>query len=295
MHTQSNIFVSYRRQDSRHATARIVEFLSDRIGADSLFLDVTNIAAGQDFVAAIQQRISVSDAALVIIGDNWLAPDENGQIRLHDPQDYVRREIATALAADMPVIPVLLDSAQLPAMDALPKDLQPLVNRNALRVEHETFQSDLENLVDALEQRMHDLRHHDTNQSARLFGWFGLTRITSKLKNVGLLPPRVRFQTVPLFRDLWGWLAALAMPISIVSLLFCFGYLQKIGWNTRVLEILSLFAFTLIPPFISTVAWRARVSARRSPSKVLCFLALVWLVIFPAGVLWSYTVVLGNL
>jgi hypothetical protein len=70
---------------------------------------------------------------------------------LFDEDDFVRREVATALAAGVPVVPVLLDDTPMPGTAELPSDLQALPGRHALRLDHERFAADIEQLVSSLQ------------------------------------------------------------------------------------------------------------------------------------------------
>lgn len=128
----SKVFVSYRRDDSAGFAGRLTDALERRFGVDSVFRDVDDIAAGADFGVVIEQALQQVQAVLVVIGPRWLdARDMRGR-RLDDPGDYVRREIALALASGKPVIPVLVGGATMPVAEALPPTLRGLANRNAL-------------------------------------------------------------------------------------------------------------------------------------------------------------------
>ena len=56
-------------------------------------------------------------------------------------------EIAAALARDIRVIPVLVDSARMPTADKLPDPIKPLVRRNAVEVRNAQFGRDAETLI----------------------------------------------------------------------------------------------------------------------------------------------------
>ncbi|PPK68534.1 hypothetical protein V5P93_004358 [Actinokineospora auranticolor] len=86
------------------------------------------------------------DAMLVVIGDRWLS--EFGA-RLFDPDDIVRREIATVLAAGKPVIPILEDSGRMHGADQLPPDLASLAVRQYVRLTYRDAHA-LPGLVDRL-------------------------------------------------------------------------------------------------------------------------------------------------
>jgi hypothetical protein len=67
--------------------------------------------------------------------------------RLHDPADFVHREVAAGLAGDAQVIPLLLDGATMPTAAQLPPALQPLALRQAQVVDARRFAADTEALL----------------------------------------------------------------------------------------------------------------------------------------------------
>src|SRR5918997_4612293 len=108
----ARVFLSYRRDDSKHAAARIAERLDERF---QLFMDVDAIQPGMDFTAVVASAVAESDVLVAVIGSGWLgALDSMGRRRLDDPADWVVTEIATALQRQIAIIPVLVDGAQMP-------------------------------------------------------------------------------------------------------------------------------------------------------------------------------------
>jgi hypothetical protein len=112
-----------------------------------VFLDVDDIAPGQDFVAAIEGNLDSAAALIVVIGKQWLHGSAAGT-KLGDPDDYVTRELAAALRLRVPIIPVLADGADMPGEQALPQDLRPFTRNHAVQVRHESFRRDCEPLVE---------------------------------------------------------------------------------------------------------------------------------------------------
>src|SRR5690349_16640099 len=100
------ILISYRREDSASDTGRLYDDLVDHLGPDHLFMDIDTIPPGVDFVQALQDAVSRCDLVLAVIGKRWLSP--TGRLRLQEPNDFVRLEVATALARGIRVIPVLV-------------------------------------------------------------------------------------------------------------------------------------------------------------------------------------------
>lgn len=83
-----------------------------------------SIPLGTDFAEHIQTELSRCSVFLAVIGRQWMTE------RLQDENDFVRMEIESALARNIPVIPVLVDGGVLPKKDALPESLRPLLRRN---------------------------------------------------------------------------------------------------------------------------------------------------------------------
>lgn len=114
-------------------------------------MDVAAIEPGRDFRKAIDQSVASCSVLLALIGLEWLSSkDAAGRIRLEDPHDFVRLELASALGRDIPVVPVLVRGARMPTADRLPDDLKDLAYRNAVELTHARWKSDVQVLVQAL-------------------------------------------------------------------------------------------------------------------------------------------------
>jgi len=142
------IFLSYRRDETSGHSGRLFDALSQRLGRRNVFQDVTGIEPGVDFTEAITRALDECDAVLAVIGPGWsTAATLDGQRRLDEADDYVRLELATALARDTRVIPVLVGGAPLPTRADLPVDLQGLAERQAVVLHDETWPQDVDGLV----------------------------------------------------------------------------------------------------------------------------------------------------
>src|SRR5215471_12675249 len=147
------VFVSYRRQESKHFAGRLYDQLADRFGEGQVFMDVDAIELGVDFAEAISRAVAACQVLLVVIGPTWLTiTDEQGRRRLDNPDDIVRLEVEAALARDVRVIPILVEAAHMPSQDDLPDSLTGLARRNALLIRHESFRADAGRLVAAIER-----------------------------------------------------------------------------------------------------------------------------------------------
>lgn len=145
---KGNVFINYRRDDSRFAAGLIYERLRRQFSASRLFIDVDSITGGADFQKLLENRLGQTRVMLSIIGDRWVdIRSQDGNRRLEETGDFVRLEIVRALAHGITIIPVLLDQAQLPDTNSLPPDLRPLLDRQVRRVRHETFGPDMAVIV----------------------------------------------------------------------------------------------------------------------------------------------------
>ncbi len=128
----SDIFISYRRQDSAGFTHTLGKKLAERFGEDSIFRDLEDIEAGNDFVVEIEEAVSSCKVLIAIIGPHWSnIKNKQGTRRLENPHDFVRLEIESALKREIPVLPVTVNGAAWPPAEILPESLQVLLRHQA--------------------------------------------------------------------------------------------------------------------------------------------------------------------
>ena len=145
------IFISYRRGDSEGQARALSTELANYVGEGSVFMDVDSVALGRDFRQSLHESLESCDTVLALIGVNWLdIKDAAGRRRLDDPDDFVRREIAVALKRNIPVTPVLLQGASMPAQERLPDDLKELAFRNGFELSHTRWHSDVREMAQRL-------------------------------------------------------------------------------------------------------------------------------------------------
>lgn len=128
------IFISYRRSDAGGHAGRLFDRLRLWFDADRLFYDQHTLGIGAIFPAEIADAVDHARVMLVVIGPDWL-PTINQRVGPAEI-DFVRAEIAGALARDIPVIPVLVGGASMPGRPQLHAELHAdigkLCDRDAL-------------------------------------------------------------------------------------------------------------------------------------------------------------------
>ena len=105
------MFVSYRTADARYPAAYLADRLGKDFGPDRVFRDADALVPGLPWPDGLDRALADARVLVVLIGPGWLdAPGPDGSGRALDrPDDWVRREIRTALTREITVVPVLLD------------------------------------------------------------------------------------------------------------------------------------------------------------------------------------------
>jgi hypothetical protein len=148
-----SVFLSYRRAKTRHIAGRLADWLTARLKRGQVFMDVETIEPGTDFAAVIARAVASCRVLIAMIGPTWATTtDQHGRRRLDDHDDFVVLEIQTALERGIPVIPVLVDGAKMPERGDLPEALQGLTRCQAVRLDHDTFLSDVTVLHNAVKR-----------------------------------------------------------------------------------------------------------------------------------------------
>src|SRR5919108_2009784 len=140
--TSFRIFISYRREDTAGHAGRLWDVLREGLEgepgfeADQIFMDIDTIEPGVDFRESIRKAVDSSDVFLALIGKEWLTvTDSKGRRRLENPADFVRIEVEAALErsardADVRVVPIRVEGAEMPGVEDLPRPLAELAHRN---------------------------------------------------------------------------------------------------------------------------------------------------------------------
>jgi TIR domain-containing protein len=122
------IFLSYRRADTQTIADRVYEELSEYFGASNIFLDRPDIEPGQRWRDELTTQIGAADTVLALIGPRWL---EALQARAA-LDDVLRFEIASALAQNKHIVPMLVGATPMPDSALLPPELRGLGQFQAL-------------------------------------------------------------------------------------------------------------------------------------------------------------------
>jgi hypothetical protein len=143
------IFISYRRNDTQSVAAHLASRLKDAPGISGVFLDVEGIEPGEPFPDRLKRSIQKSNTCLVLIGREWTGLDQaNNSSRIMQAGDFVRKEVASAIAQQKRVIPILVEGASMPEAAELPDDVVKVRDLNALFLRHASFEQDVSYILD---------------------------------------------------------------------------------------------------------------------------------------------------
>ena len=152
--TKDRIYISYRRDDARGASGRVLDWLRIGFGRERVFRDLASIGTGK-WRGKIDQALAASTACVVVIGRRWA--DDTNLRRLNDQNDLVRYELETALAGgergELIVVPLLVDGASSREIrvDELPESLQPiLLEWNVLELSESCWEDDIRRMIEAI-------------------------------------------------------------------------------------------------------------------------------------------------
>jgi WD40 repeat protein len=174
------IFISYRRADTQADALHLHEVISNGIPGARVFIDREGIEAGERFEQVIEESISGSQVALVLIGENWSTE------RLNQPGDLHCREIEAALAGGLTTIPVLFNRTELPAKDSLPAAIRPLLAVNAAYIFNYRWAEDASNLVARLRKLASEAPSTSANEEKPLreFDYFDVGKFRQNILEV---------------------------------------------------------------------------------------------------------------
>jgi formylglycine-generating enzyme len=117
-----------------------------------VFIDIEGLSLDIDYTKVIDAHLADCEVMLALIGHTWLqeiqkraatvVEDDDG----NEP-DWVRVELTRGLLRGIPVVPVLIEDALLPAKKDLPTELKGLRNRNGMELHARFFDDQTGRLV----------------------------------------------------------------------------------------------------------------------------------------------------
>jgi len=255
------VFVNYRGPDSAWAVLLDRE-LTELFGPEKVFRAGRSIRPGDDFVDRILTAVRTSSVLLAVIGPDWVtATGHDGHRRLSDPQDWVRREIAAAFDAGIPVVPVRIGQATLPGAAELPADIARLARCQYLPLSEQSASGDIERIAQELVRLDPTIRRRRGSAAHPAVGgpdrWRRLGRPRQAALGATAAVAVVAAATLPAVR-LLGWRTP-ARPVTVTGAAMPAG-----PASTPASRSASATAPPVRPPTPSTLEYRARIQSAAS-------------------------------
>ncbi len=140
-------FINYRRDDAAAEAKLVANALRSVAGHEAVFMDTSSIGLGDTWPRQIQAALEASQYVMVVIGPDWLRAGINewGQRRIDGESDWVRQEIAEALAnCEQLIIPVLVRGGRMPPKNALPPVIADLSTKQAIELRRDYWDHDIQ-------------------------------------------------------------------------------------------------------------------------------------------------------
>lgn len=148
----AQLFISYRSADGRDKATALARDLGALYGDEQVFLDKDDLRAGVRWRDEIAQTLSKRPVLLLLLTPQLLAAtDDSGRLRIEDPTDPVRRELADALAVGAHLIPLLCDDLAPPRAGDLPAPFDRIGDFTWRQLRAYDWQHDVRRLVDDLQ------------------------------------------------------------------------------------------------------------------------------------------------
>jgi hypothetical protein len=139
----SGVFVNYRNGPHSVSVGALADRLVRHFGGDLVFV-AHRMVPGTRYPDELRAQVDARDVLIAVIHDGW---DEDWR----DDKDWVRYEIATALAQGKHVVPVLLENTARLTRERLPDDIAELALRQSVRLRAAHWPEDVETLLSRLD------------------------------------------------------------------------------------------------------------------------------------------------
>ncbi|MBV9999184.1 MAG: toll/interleukin-1 receptor domain-containing protein [Verrucomicrobia bacterium] len=158
------VFISYRRDDAPQQAQLLWKYFAVRYRNKNVFFDREGISAGAEFSDEINRKIRECDVLVAVIGPRWIELIKDYAI---EQNDYVRNEIALALAQKKLVVPVCIGGAQTPDVKQMHWQVRPMMTRNAEVLPDPFRDAEVRRLLSSIEETFFQ-REDQRREAAKL-------------------------------------------------------------------------------------------------------------------------------
>jgi hypothetical protein len=154
MSVPSRIAISYRRSDGAVYAGLIYARLTRFFRDDDLFLDFMNITDGEVISKKITEVFGYCSVLIIVISPNW-------ESNIKDSDDWVHKELFTALTRSLPlppklVFPILVNREQIPTKGDLPKELQLILDYSFSHLNFSNFRTTIDTISKKISKELYN-------------------------------------------------------------------------------------------------------------------------------------------
>jgi len=152
-----NIFISYRRKDSKANARSLYLAIKDDF---EVFFDIdkeNSISYGQNFPDRIKYGIEKADIFIPLIGREFASELSNRK----DKHDWVLEEILSAKALNKKFLPIFIDDAFMPNDGELAPQVDFIRAIDTFTLSHDKFIQDVETIKREIRRRMYGIKKNN--------------------------------------------------------------------------------------------------------------------------------------
>jgi serine/threonine protein kinase len=156
-----DLFISYRRDDSSEAVSLLYQYLSKDF---AVFADTAEIKPADTWSDRIKTALESAKIMLVVIGKNWLRKDSNSKRlpRICMEDDWVRKEIETAIELNKKIIPLLIGVDNIPTDVNLPEKIKAIAGYQFIKIDIKAGENaEIKPLREQVKAIIRDLKTND--------------------------------------------------------------------------------------------------------------------------------------
>ena len=169
-----------------------------------VYIDLKGLDGAPDWLHELERQVAASEVMISVICPGWVeVRDTDGRRRIDNDKDFVRFELAEAFRRNIPVVPVLVDTARMPKGGELPDNLLYLTRPQAELLRAESFEADAAKIAKRVQGEIAARRKHG------LPGWaVGAVATGALLGGIAVGPPLAEYM---------GWYRPIATDAAAVA------------------------------------------------------------------------------
>ena len=145
------IYISYRRDDTRAAVARIERSLEEEDYGQHIQIFRDGLLRFDDDAERVKMEMAEVDYVLALVGNNYATvADSEGRSRITLPDDYVVRELKMAESLNKTILPIRVDQFDPAHISDINTDLSSIFRVKALHLKNQSWDKDFKVLLGQL-------------------------------------------------------------------------------------------------------------------------------------------------